>query len=164
MKALEVNKITLEELLDAEEPYKVFMEFAEWAKQFIPETDLTLPPYKRARPMIMAHNAKFDIMFLKWGFQHYVPGGLTTYNEIFHYHTRDTFEIASFLLVDVENLKISCSLETLTKHFNIPHDAHTAMGDVTACLEVYKKLLQAAKTTKADAQDYKLIINEEHIS
>lgn len=160
-RALEVNKKTIEQIMAAESPEAVFQDFAKWAEQFTPLEDRALPAYKRRRPMFMCHNAKFDIAFMKWAFRQYVPNGMSRYDELFHYHTRDTFEIASFWINDIVHLDNSCSLEKLTKYYKIPHDAHNAMSDVEACLAVYKHLYKEVRLVMNDATLYALQMNED---
>ena len=160
-KALEVNGKTIEQINLAEDPVQVFADFVEWARTFTPAEDLSLPAYKRRRPLLMGHNVKFDIMFLKWAFRQYVPQGMKTYNEVFHYHTRDTLELALFWLVDIQEMNHSGSLVKLTEYFGIPHDAHQAMSDVEACAEVYRRIHTLVKKIQQEASMYVLELNED---
>lgn len=144
--ALRVNNKTIEQIMAAENPEVVFRDFANWAKSFIPAEDLSLEPRKRRRPLLLGHNVKFDITFLKWAFRQYM-GGLKAYNDCFDYHSRCTFEAASFWLKDVMGMDTSGSLVKLTELLGIPHKAHEAMGDVEATVAVYRKLIELAKDT-----------------
>lgn len=140
-KALEVNGKTLEQVMKGEDPGVVHWEFFQWAKTFIPAEDMALAPRRRRRPMLMGHNVKFDIGFLKWATREYIPGGMKTYDEIFDYHTRCTVEAAAFWLNDVIKFDTSVSLINLTKLLGIHHVAHEAMGDVEATVTLYRHLV-----------------------
>ena len=84
--------------------------------------------------VFVAHNAPFD-----WGFFERAmaqrsqrwPGD---------YHKIDTVALATPLLKagHIPDLK----LVTLTAHYNIPHEAHRALGDAHACRAVYLKLME----------------------
>jgi len=86
------------------------------------------------------HNGVFDVPFLKLLF----PMG--RYEQIFHYHTRDTFSVARTMkdcgLIDPE----SCSLGKLAEYFGIVNDKpHHALEDAKTTAAVYRKLLEVLK-------------------
>jgi DNA polymerase III epsilon subunit-like protein len=64
------------------------------------------------------------------------------YDERFYYKFRDTFVLAQ-AMIDRGSLEVSStSLVGLCEYFEIPIKAHTALGDVLATLQLYKKLLE----------------------
>jgi DNA polymerase III epsilon subunit-like protein len=51
---------------------------------------------------------------------------------------RDTADMAAPL--KKAKVVTSCSLSVLAEHFGLPAQSHTAKGDVTTCVEVYRRL------------------------
>lgn len=105
-----------------------------WAKEAV-ELDLVMPKLlQMARnALFTAHNAAFD-----WAF---VEAAMTVRLQRWpsDYHKNDTVAMAQPLLRHglVERLK----LEELARFFGVVHEnAHSALGDVRACREVYLKL------------------------
>ncbi len=81
------------------------------------------------------HNIQFDLAFLK---ESYKRCGFRAPN--FYYHTVDTMSLGQPLVVKghIPNVK----LVTLSAFFGVEHaNAHTAMGDVLATIEVYRRIL-----------------------
>lgn len=86
---------------------------------------------------IVGHNIDFDIRFLR---EYGVP--LEKNKRI------DTHELARILLPGDE----SFSLEAITQRLRISHeDAHRAMSDVTACIQLWPLLIEKLKTLPREA-------------
>jgi DNA polymerase III subunit epsilon len=84
--------------------------------------------------MFVSHNVPFD-----WGFFERAMA-LRYQRWPGDYHRPDTVALAMPLLManKVPNIK----LQTLSQYFGISHeDAHTALGDVRACRQVYLKMM-----------------------
>ena len=106
-----------------------------WAHDAVPINQAMITVLGMARDTMMAaHNAPFDKAFVDAAISKHKmrwPGS---------YHSVDTVGLAMPLLR--EGLVPNIKLVTLTAFFNIPHqEAHSAMGDVRACREVYLNLM-----------------------
>lgn len=85
--------------------------------------------------VFIAHNVAFD-----WGFMQ-VAMAKRMQRWAGDYHKIDTVALAWPLLS--KGLVPNVKLTTLSDYFKIPHEnAHTAMADARACMEVYKKLMK----------------------
>lgn len=81
--------------------------------------------------ILLGHNITFDYSFLK--------KAALNQKINFERETMDTLKIARRFLVDLE----SKSLGFLCQYYNIPINAHRAIGDAIATHELYQKLLEA---------------------
>ena len=119
-KALEVNGYTPEK----------------WANAIDPEEAIHRIVNLCSGAIILGHNPRFDISFIE--------AAIKTYRveKRIDYHMVDTVTLAVEHLVPLG--LDSVSLVNVCKFLGIPNDnAHTAMGDVDRCLQVYRKLARA---------------------
>lgn len=94
--------------------------------------------YLQPGDIITGHNIMFDVGFLR-------AKGFSVPND-----TLDTFSLSNILLPDEE----SYSLEILTKKYGIEHtDAHRALADVRANLDLFKILFDRAKDLSSVLQE-----------
>lgn len=169
-KALETNGKTVEQIMAGEDPRIVHEEFLEWAASFIPEEDFKKEPRFRRRVILVAHNDKFDIGFLKSVARRYLKPGI--YDQIIDYHSICTFGLSyskkvliEKTMVDKEwgtpamlgrpSVPLKGSLVNMAKFYGIPHDAHQAMGDVEATAELLRRIWAEMKQERQDAHDYR---------
>jgi DNA polymerase III epsilon subunit-like protein len=143
-RALEVNGKTIQQIMAAESPAVVFNEFAGWMHGILGGVGRAMP---------VGHNVQFDIQFMKWAFNQYLRP--LSYDNLFDYHSIDSFQIAFFKKVQIERSMKYTQLTDLTRFYGIIHDAHQAMGDVEATVEVLKRFtaetrdeIEATKTLK----------------
>lgn len=107
-----------------------------WAAEAVPlNTALVKVLMLSKNSMMCCHNTPFDKSFLE--------AALVAHKMRWSgsYHTLDTVSLAMPLLRAglVPNVKLT----TLSEFFSIPHtEAHTAMGDVSACRALYTKLME----------------------
>jgi len=107
--------------------------FAPQAAQVLPEVGR-----KIAGAMMVGHNVFFDWQFVN---QAFARAGL---KNPLHYHRLDTMSMAYTKLYHDPKVEYF-SLEYLCKHFGIKNErAHSALADVRATVELYKKLLGIA--------------------
>lgn len=91
---------------------------------------------------LLGQNVKFDISFLTSFLSFEV------YNELFHYHTRDTMSTAKHINDKEEyNLRAKmfsdCKLKTIAKKLDVDYSgAHRALQDCIITLECYRKMLE----------------------
>lgn len=139
--ALSVNKLNLDEL----EKEGITIEKAECLlKQFIKkhaETGKTFidPETFKPRPVIellvpLGHHVAFDIERIKDTFPN------SGWNKYVTYRSLDTMIIAAFLQhIGMLPMEQGIGLGKLAALYNIPHNAHDAMGDVEATIAVYRE-------------------------
>tara|TARA_Y100000310_G_scaffold345569_1_gene466732 strand:+ start:4274 stop:4825 length:552 start_codon:yes stop_codon:yes gene_type:complete len=85
--------------------------------------------------VMVGHNVSFDQGFLEKAFEK------TGIENKMHYHKLDTIPIAFAKLYDNPDVQ-KFSLGLLCEHFGIKNErAHTALSDIRATFELYKKLL-----------------------
>ena len=127
-KAMEINKLSLSNLKNESTPSQIRNALCQWHEEIANNTKL-IP---------LGHNYSFDKSFLTIFLGEY-------YNNIFHYHNRDTLSLA-FALRDKGILKIdSLSLTSIGKYFQLPEQIHRAEQDTRLCLSIYRKLLGLIK-------------------
>ena len=80
--------------------------------------------------VLLGHRVLFDYSFLKRLF--------TNEKSTFERKGIDTLKIARQFVTDCESKK----LESLCKHYEIKHQAHRALGDALATVELYQKLVE----------------------
>ena len=80
--------------------------------------------------VLLGHRVLFDYSFLKRAFT----------NEKISFERKgiDTLKLARTFVTDCESKK----LESLCKHYGITHQAHRALGDALATVELYQKLIE----------------------
>jgi DNA polymerase III epsilon subunit-like protein len=138
--ALEKNKIAIDSLQKAPTAVEVRNSFYSWIKSLGGDSEKLFP---------LGHNYAFDKGFLELFF------GKENYQELFYYKHRDSFAFAQGL-VDSGSLSLvqeDLSLENLSKYFGFLHDAHDALGDVYATLNVYKRLTKISSNNEVPVCD-----------
>ena len=98
------------------------------------------------KPKIVAHNAPFDIAFIK---RLYLPefqssSNPNTFEKTFHYRSICTMSIAEFLMLSGKLPLEDIGLSKLLNYFKIdivPERRHTALGDALATAELFTKLV-----------------------
>lgn len=133
--AMDTNGLDLQQLqVSAPSSDAVIGMFDEWFNS------LPIPPKKRIIPL--AHNMKFEHSFLNAWL------GAELYNQYFHFHSRDSQEIACCindrhtLRGDEKRFK-SVGLSAMCREFGIDNpNAHDALADSIACAKVYRELLR----------------------
>jgi DNA polymerase III epsilon subunit-like protein len=131
--ALLVNKKTVKQICNGEEPAIVFIDFVNWLRKH--------GGVKRV--MFAAHNAAFDKEFMALGLDKYVAG--VTYDKLFQHKKICTVELTNFIKGLVQKAVPNAKLETITRHYGIEYEAHTAMGDVEAGVQVLRRLMSEIK-------------------
>lgn len=126
-KALEINKIIIEDIPKTNTQDNIRKEFLHW----ISEQDIGKI---KIRPM--GHNyASFDGPFIKDWLSPEV------YNKYFDYHIKDTFGIAQYLKEAGLINPVSCSLKNIAKYYDLKEPPHSAIGDANLTLDIYGYLL-----------------------
>ena len=119
-KALEINKVDIQDMLSFPTDTQVRGKFLTWKQEILGDEKL-IP---------IGHNITFDLMFLKNFLRYH-------FDELFHYKKIDTkILIDSLKLLKMFPDNISSSLPELTKALQIKHDAHKAYGDCKAVIKV----------------------------
>ena len=87
--------------------------------------------------VLLGHRVLFDYSFLKRAFT----------NEKISFERKgiDTLKLARQFVTDCESKK----LESLCKHYGIMHQAHRALGDALATVELYQKLVESYYNAEA---------------
>lgn len=123
-KAMAINKIPLRELEYAPTPMSVRKMFIEWKNELFGDM--------RFRVLGTNYDG-FDRRFLELWLGDF-------YEDIFHYHARDLWQLADICrrlgLISLESLK----LESLRDYLGLVHQVHTAEGDCMLTIKAYKKL------------------------
>ena len=133
-KALEVNGESRESLENNPTRVASLQNFAVWHQEHVHEKLFPL-----------AQNWTFDKSFIiAWMDPNRVLDNVL--DKYFHYQFRDTLAVAHFLCdrARAKNRAIPfarTSLTNMCKLMGIPHEAHTAMGDATACANLYRKFV-----------------------
>ena len=123
--AMKVNQLKLADLSSAPTSEQVRSSFLEWREDF-PTMDKVL---------LVGWNPSFDIPFLKMFF------GEVEYDALFKYWSVDVKS-----LYYLEQLRgkldksVNLSLVDVAEHFDIPHKAHDAQGDVYVTYKLLKRL------------------------
>ena len=139
LQALDVQKLTVEELELYPESKPVYEQFSKMLDSYVDR-------YNKADKFYMVgQNTKFDYDFLNSWFKKH--GDRFLYSRI-NYHLIDIMQMSAMFklagLMEIPNLK----LETIAKYFKIPLDAHKAENDVKATREVFHKYLTSVKDLK----------------
>lgn len=140
-KALEVNKITREMLLDPErlEPVDVYKKLKSIFLTYINRYD------KEDKLYLVGQNVHFDYGFLLelWKRQ-----GDDYLGSFIHYHKIDlialtaSLRLAGFLPKEkVPNMKLA----TLCEYFGLPVQTHNSLDDIRATREIFNRYIQAIK-------------------
>lgn len=117
--SLKINGYTPEKWADAKPAKEVLEDFAQ----------------KTQGASFVAHNMAFDLEFVKRAFER---AGV---KNLMHYHKIDTISLAFAKLYHDPKVE-KFSLRFLCEYFGIKNEnAHTALSDARATLELYKKLI-----------------------
>lgn len=104
-----------------------------------PTIQEVLPAIKEflGEDVLLGHRVLFDYSFLKRAFT----------NEKISFERKgiDTLKLARQFVTDCESKK----LENLCKHYGITHQAHRALGDALATVELYQKLVESYYNVEA---------------
>lgn len=122
--AMGVNSMSDSEVFSAPQPIAVRSELISWWAESLDAKRFT----------IIGHNyGNFDSILMRKFLS-------VSYDEMFDYHSLDTWNLAylaeSMGLINVESL----SLSDLCENLNIPHWQHRADGDCKATMELFKTL------------------------
>lgn len=91
---------------------------------------------KSDKAVLVGQNVSFDINFLERAFRK------TSLKNPFYFHSLDLVSIAYAKLSGKEGIN-KFTLWSLSEYFNIKNEkAHTAMADIRATFEIYKKLIE----------------------
>lgn len=122
---IDVHGITIEQLKTFQEPLQLIEKFEVWAKQF--QRKLT----------ICGYNVPFDISFLRKLFLS--NNKIDVYNSIFD--TESSIDVLGYARAVKAQLGIpNCKLSTLADHFKIQINAHEALSDIRATIQVFKEI------------------------
>lgn len=144
-KALEVNKIVIEDIPETNTQENIRKEFLSW----LSEQDIGKIKIKP-----MGHNySSFDGPFIKDWISPEI------YNKYFDYHIKDTFVIAQYLKDAYVINPATCSLKNITKYYNLGEPPHSAIGDANLTLEVYAYLLDEMHPSSCFRRGIKYYIN-----
>ena len=133
--ALAVNGFKREDLHQGRESMEAAAEFLDWLDAHQGNEEGQVNPV-----MLAGHNVTFDEAFLRRWLAY---AGLSHRMDRFHYRKLDVQSVAFAALCIPGKLRRS-SLVEVAKHLGIPHEAHTAFGDVKAGLEVLRRLTRQA--------------------
>lgn len=112
---------------------------ADWLFATDLKTALETLAHKTRGCIIVGQNIAFDWAFLEKGFEK--TGILHQFHD---YHMLDLVSLAYAKLYDDPNYNQKFGLRFLCERFGVKNEkAHSAMSDIQATLEVYKKLLDA---------------------
>jgi len=127
--ALRVNGKTVEQIQSYKSPKVVHQALVELFDKYVDKFD------KEDKMYLCGYNIGFDDNFMRAFFK---KCGHEYYNSYIHGYKIDVMAMAVFLRsigrLNTENLKLA----TVAKHYNIPIEAHTALGDVKASRELYR--------------------------
>jgi DNA polymerase III epsilon subunit-like protein len=135
--ALGVNGKTPRQVLEGEDPVKVFQEFIDWCGK------VTGARHGSVKCMLAGHNTQFDVRFLKAALKQHLP--TFDYESLFDYHDLCSHKVFHFRHVMVSKRSQFSNLVRATKMYGIPHSAHEAMGDVEATVEVFRRMATEEK-------------------
>ena len=131
-RALEVNKLRVEDVLKYPEPKSVLKEFQKVLSKYVDK-------FNRGDKFAPAgYNVQFDINFLSSFFE---KCGDNYYGSYFNYKSIDPLRIVHIMdyerQIDLPNYKLA----TVCRHYNIPIEgAHEALADIRATRELFKML------------------------
>lgn len=132
--SLKIHGVSIEEIQQGEDPRIVMEDLVKWLAS---HTKLDAEG-KRGKVIPAGHNVTFDIDFMEYLFEEYVPE--VAYETVFDYHKVCTMQLVQFHKVMKEQVIKQSRLVDVAAYYGIPHQAHTAMGDVEVGLEVLKRL------------------------
>jgi DNA polymerase-3 subunit epsilon len=132
-------------------------------KEMFQQVQLLLKNHWRLKPV--AHNLPFDAAFLKALFKRFArPPRDRPYNDLFSYFGLDTLGVAVFAdLVLHDQCRSTYKLSSLSEHYKIKHaDAHTALSDVLAMVDVLKAMRDNLRTS-AGVGAFARVIPDNHL-
>jgi len=140
--AMTVNRLKMAEIAQRGFPKD---KVAELLEEWFEKLNLPVTNYGKGKRILpLGHNYAFDKAFIMaW------LGG-TMYDDLFHYHYRDTMIAAGFLddrasFIAEKCPFGKCSLSWVANKLNVPHDrAHDALQDCLVTAQCYKKILTHA--------------------
>lgn len=131
-KISELTGITDQKVKHCRTEREVVCDFAEWV--YIARPDI-----------IMGHNCKaFDLSFLRTKAERY---GTIWYDKC---AIVDTLQMARDLAKKGKILTINQRQETLAEYFGIKYNAHSAIDDVMALIEIHKRLVEVGRPKVED--------------
>jgi len=135
--AMKVNKVTVAQAINRGIDQSIAADlFDTWFQK------LPIDHSRNKRIIPLGHNYQFDMGFIKKWL------GLTTYNDCFHYHYRDSMNAANFLN-DRADFRVEerpfdkVSLQKIVTKMELPKRmAHTALDDAINTTLIYKRMVE----------------------
>ena len=135
-KAMELHKLTREELATWPDPKEAYQELLKVLDGFVDRYS------KEDKFYMVGQNTKFDYDFMNKFFK--LNQNFYFYGYVF-YHLIDLIQMSCLFrvagIVNVPNMK----LETMAKYFGIPLEAHKAENDIKATRALFYKYLEMVK-------------------
>lgn len=135
-KALEVTKLTREEIFQYEDPKDVFFKLTNILNKRCDKYN------RRDKFFFVAYNARFDCDFLRTFFE---KNGDNYFGSYFFFPPVDVVNAAIFNCIQDRHLLENFKLETVAKHFNVFDDNgefHDAMKDIRVTKNLFIKFLE----------------------
>ncbi len=134
-KALEVNKTSIKELREWEDPGRVYLKLKSIFDKYVDKYDRLDKFYA------IGQNVGFDLDFMR---EWFVKNNDNYFGSYVHYHKIDLIAITTALrmvgrLDGLENMK----LVSLKKYFGMESKDHDAWFDIVATRDIFKKYLEA---------------------
>jgi len=130
--ALEVNKITIEEMKTFDTPQIAYIKITNFLGKYVNKYD------KTDKFIPAGYNVKFDTDFLR---ELFIKNGDKYYGSYIDYHFIDGMALVFAKRyagkLDLPNYK----LETVAKHYGIEINAHDALSDIEATRELILKIM-----------------------
>jgi DNA polymerase-3 subunit epsilon len=135
-KALETNKLTIEQIKTFENPKDVYRKIIKIFDTYIDKYD------KKDKFIASGYNVRFDMDFLR---EFFIKNGDKYFGSYVDYHFLDGMALV-FLMRYMGKLNLeNYRLETSAKHYGIDINAHDSMSDIEATRELILKITQEIK-------------------
>ena len=131
-KALEVNKVTRQDLECFQSPQEVYNEFVNMLNNYVNRFD------KEDKFILAGYNINFDKEFLKAWFK---KCGDNYFHSYVDYHVLDVMSAAMIYVMAKRKKLANLKLATICGHFGIEANFHNSMDDIRATKEVYHRIM-----------------------